>query len=216
MRKMPEQRFFIDHGTIHDRATGKHVRTDPDFGPGRTFGEDGLEQCCDLLNRLHDSGDLSRVVAWMRTKFPQNRHAQEWADAIEKREWDQIAAEHRERERVETVHCPHCGTPGVWTYGGLEPAWLGNGNAKLSEFSETIRWDGTHEMGRDHSPEVCLAKCLGEATRIVDGLVESRVLDRQMVSDLAAARRAMAAAMRVPPPEWARTPKVDAPEDDDR
>lgn len=49
---MGEQRFFIDHGTIHDRKTGRHVRTDPDFGPGRKFEEDGIEQCCALLNDL--------------------------------------------------------------------------------------------------------------------------------------------------------------------
>lgn len=31
---------------------------------------------------------LGRAVKWMRETFPQNRHAQEWADAIEKREWE--------------------------------------------------------------------------------------------------------------------------------
>jgi hypothetical protein len=49
---MGDQRFYIDHDTIHDRITGKHVRTDPDFGPGRVFGEDGREECCRLLNSL--------------------------------------------------------------------------------------------------------------------------------------------------------------------
>lgn len=49
---MGEPRFFIDHGTIHDRMTGRHVRTDPDYGPGRKFEEDGIEECCELLNRL--------------------------------------------------------------------------------------------------------------------------------------------------------------------
>ncbi len=49
---MSDQRFYIDHDTIHDRITGKHVRTDPDFGPGRVFGEDGREECCRLLNSL--------------------------------------------------------------------------------------------------------------------------------------------------------------------
>lgn len=49
---MGGQRFFIDHGVIHDRKTGRHVRTDPDFGPGRKFEEDGIKQCCDLLNDL--------------------------------------------------------------------------------------------------------------------------------------------------------------------
>jgi hypothetical protein len=49
---MADERFFIDHGTIHDRVTGRHVRTDPDFGPGRKFEEDGIEECCALLNSL--------------------------------------------------------------------------------------------------------------------------------------------------------------------
>jgi hypothetical protein len=49
---MTEARFYIDHDTIHDRITGKHVRTEPDFGPGRVFGEDGREECCRLLNSL--------------------------------------------------------------------------------------------------------------------------------------------------------------------
>lgn len=42
-----EPRFFIDHGMIHDRATGKHVVTD-----GQPPFEDGIEQVCDLLNSL--------------------------------------------------------------------------------------------------------------------------------------------------------------------
>jgi len=46
-------RFFVDHGVLHDRKTGRHVRTDPDFGPGRKFEEDGIEQCCALLNELY-------------------------------------------------------------------------------------------------------------------------------------------------------------------
>jgi|HubBroStandDraft_4_1064222.scaffolds.fasta_scaffold89757_2 hypothetical protein len=60
---MAEQRFFIDHGTIHDRVTGKHVRTDPDYGPGRTFEEDGIEQCCALLNSLVDAHEDAVRVA---------------------------------------------------------------------------------------------------------------------------------------------------------
>lgn len=41
-------RFFIEHGVIHDRVTGKHVRTS-DNGL-----EDGIEECCALLNELSE------------------------------------------------------------------------------------------------------------------------------------------------------------------
>jgi hypothetical protein len=44
---MTEPRFFIDHGMIHDRLTGKHVTTEPD-----TPFCDGLQSCCELLNDL--------------------------------------------------------------------------------------------------------------------------------------------------------------------
>lgn len=54
---MSEQRFFIDRGTIHDRATGKHVRTNQDDG------EDGITACCALLNGL---------VGWARPDWPHN------------------------------------------------------------------------------------------------------------------------------------------------
>lgn len=30
---------------------------------------------------------VAAIVVWMRENYPQNRHAQEWADAIERREW---------------------------------------------------------------------------------------------------------------------------------
>jgi hypothetical protein len=45
-------RFIIDHGTIHDLVTGRHVRTDPEDGY-----EDGIEKCCALLNALALSRD---------------------------------------------------------------------------------------------------------------------------------------------------------------
>jgi hypothetical protein len=44
---MTEPRFFIDHGMIHDRVTGKHVTTD-----GNLPFEDGVDQVCFLLNSL--------------------------------------------------------------------------------------------------------------------------------------------------------------------
>lgn len=42
-----EPRFFIDHGMIHDRLTGKHVTTEPD-----SAFCDGIVKCCELLNSL--------------------------------------------------------------------------------------------------------------------------------------------------------------------
>ncbi|MGY3359793.1 hypothetical protein ACVWZK_006456 [Bradyrhizobium sp. GM0.4] len=42
-----QPRFFIDHGMIHDRLTGKHVTTEPD-----SAFCDGVAKCCDLLNSL--------------------------------------------------------------------------------------------------------------------------------------------------------------------
>lgn len=40
-------RFFLDHGVIHDRVTGKHVVTD-----GEPPFEDSVEQVCNLLNSI--------------------------------------------------------------------------------------------------------------------------------------------------------------------
>jgi hypothetical protein len=113
-------------------------------------------------------------------------------------------ADELERERNNTVHCPYCGTAGVWTFAGVLGPWSKDDGKRLTEFSETLRWTGTHEYGPDHTPERCLAKCGAEAARILDGLVESRVLDRQMTSDLAAVRRVVAGMLRESPPEWAR------------
>jgi hypothetical protein len=44
----PRLRFFIEHGVIHDRKTGKHVRACNCLAPY----EDGTEAACDLLNSL--------------------------------------------------------------------------------------------------------------------------------------------------------------------
>lgn len=41
------ERFFIDHGVIHDRETGKHIVTD-----GKPPFEDSPEQVCAFLNGL--------------------------------------------------------------------------------------------------------------------------------------------------------------------
>lgn len=50
-------RFFIDHGVIHDRVTGKHVVTD-----GQPPFEDSLEQVLDLLNGLAPQTPSSNVA----------------------------------------------------------------------------------------------------------------------------------------------------------
>lgn len=49
-----EARFFLDHGVIHDRVTGKHVVTD-----GQPPFEDSVEQVCDLLNGLAEGPALT-------------------------------------------------------------------------------------------------------------------------------------------------------------
>lgn len=46
---MAEPRFFIDHGMIHDRETGKHVVTN-----GEEPFEDGLPKVLALLNELSE------------------------------------------------------------------------------------------------------------------------------------------------------------------
>lgn len=43
-----EPRFYIYHGVIHDRETGKHVRTDtPNW-----LNDDGINEALALLNSL--------------------------------------------------------------------------------------------------------------------------------------------------------------------
>lgn len=42
-----DPRFYIDHGAIHDRLTGKHVTTEED-----NVFVDGIKHCCQLLNEL--------------------------------------------------------------------------------------------------------------------------------------------------------------------
>lgn len=44
----PQKRFFIDHGLIHDRKTGKHIETGEE---GEWHGS-GTQSVCDLLNEL--------------------------------------------------------------------------------------------------------------------------------------------------------------------
>lgn len=47
-----QERFYIDHGMIHDRETGKHVTTDED-----SVFCDGRIACCELLNALQSERD---------------------------------------------------------------------------------------------------------------------------------------------------------------
>jgi hypothetical protein len=94
-----EARFFIDHGVIHDRQTGKHVRTG---GNVEGSSEDGIDECCALLNDL-DRPDANRYhqrlgAKWMveaivrdcRERLKLNKHAQEFANDIE-RKWEDDA-----------------------------------------------------------------------------------------------------------------------------
>jgi hypothetical protein len=76
------ERFFIDHGVIHDGMTGKHVTLSEDGDPDK-----GLAICCNLMNdlaaptRTQGAADDARPVAiqdlyevapivdkWMRDK----------------------------------------------------------------------------------------------------------------------------------------------------
>lgn len=54
---MSEERFFIDHGVIHDRVTGKHVRSYD--VPIENSGEDGIVECCALMNKLSGAEDAN-------------------------------------------------------------------------------------------------------------------------------------------------------------
>jgi hypothetical protein len=46
------ERFFIEHGMIHDRVTGKHVTTEPiEFEEGK-WDTSPLDDACALLNQL--------------------------------------------------------------------------------------------------------------------------------------------------------------------
>lgn len=64
-----EPRFFIDHGVIHDRLTGKHVTTEPD-----TIFCDGVEHACELLNALSERRETRPIKLhfsndWLQEKI---------------------------------------------------------------------------------------------------------------------------------------------------
>lgn len=60
------ERFFIDHGMIHDRVTGSHVTTEPD-----TAWQDGVEKCCALLNSQETKiSALTEEIDLLRARTP--------------------------------------------------------------------------------------------------------------------------------------------------
>jgi hypothetical protein len=81
---MAERRFFIDHGVIHDRATGKHVRTG---GNVEGSAEDGIEECCRLLNDLERDSTVCvkcreqylRSAGWWRSASGQDPKDDRWS-----------------------------------------------------------------------------------------------------------------------------------------
>jgi hypothetical protein len=75
-------------------------------------------------------------------------------------ERDKYVADELERERRNTVHCPHCDTPGVHTYSGVIGPWSTDDGKRLTEFSERRHWTGTRELGREHTPERCASVTL--------------------------------------------------------
>ncbi len=81
--ELREPRFFIDHGMIHDRATGKHVDCEPDFMefPDGCGGDPnvtrvdrffGIQRTCDLLNELANAARPQLAAAPGEEAF---RHA---------------------------------------------------------------------------------------------------------------------------------------------
>lgn len=79
---MSDPRFFIEHGVIHDRETGKHVVTD-----GEPPFEDSVEQVCELLNSLsekrvtilpHDDEDMAAVGRAFMEAIEQARISDPW------------------------------------------------------------------------------------------------------------------------------------------
>jgi len=53
---MTEPRFYLDHGMIHDRATGKHVTSN-----GEWPYEDTPEMVCELLNGVEARAEAAEA-----------------------------------------------------------------------------------------------------------------------------------------------------------
>ena len=67
-RKTTSDRFFIDHGQIHDRATGKHVTTDED-----SVFCDGINSALELLNTLNAAATAAAdAITTLRDKLAQS------------------------------------------------------------------------------------------------------------------------------------------------
>ena len=73
---MTKDRFYIDHGVIHDRHTGKHVVTD-----GEPPFEDGIEQVCELLNSLHRSSEQNAARQKASRDCYETEGCPHWAEA---------------------------------------------------------------------------------------------------------------------------------------
>lgn len=61
----PKPRFFIDHGMIHDRKTGRHVTTAPD---DEIWNGGTITECCALLNELASKASTEHVLTKEETK----------------------------------------------------------------------------------------------------------------------------------------------------
>lgn len=74
-RKTTGDRFFIDHGQIHDRATGKHVTTDED-----SVFCDGINSALELLNTLNAAAtEAADAITTLRDENERLREALETA-----------------------------------------------------------------------------------------------------------------------------------------
>lgn len=100
-RKTTGDRFFIDHGQIHDRATGKHVTTDED-----SVFCDGINSALELLNTLNAAATKAAdVITTLRAENERMREAlqrlidaasciRHWHDAMQDGSGMVVSAEH--------------------------------------------------------------------------------------------------------------------------
>lgn len=84
-RKTTGDRFFIDHGQIHDRATGKHVTTDED-----SVFCDGINSALELLNTLNAGAtEAADAITTLRDENERMREALEKIASGEEEEYDE-------------------------------------------------------------------------------------------------------------------------------
>lgn len=55
------ERFFIDHGMIHDRVTGRHVSTEPVERDEGEWDHSPVTETCALLNELVNQSLSDRI-----------------------------------------------------------------------------------------------------------------------------------------------------------